>query len=125
MGHTVKHTEGQNLIFHTFKIDKDKVTIVTDQKEWLETTVYDIDLFLKDFEILPDENHPTVIMEQKLPALKTITPDITIKLKDILMENIEKVKANRDYVHQAKVVANSAQTLINMAKLEIDIRTKL
>ena len=36
------------------------------------------------------------------------------------MENIEKVKANKDYVEQTQQVSLSAQMIVDMAKAEIE-----
>jgi hypothetical protein len=43
------------------------------------------------------------------------------KLNEILMEDIEKVRNNKEYIQQAQTVSKSAQTIINMAKLELDV----
>ena len=55
----------------------------------------------------------------KLPAL-TVDKAVTSKLKDILMENIEKVKADKDYIPQAQAVKDNVDSILNLAKTEIE-----
>ena len=40
-------------------------------------------------------------------------------LKEIILDNIQKVKEDKDYIKQADAINKSIGTLINMAKLEI------
>jgi len=42
-------------------------------------------------------------------------------LRDIMLDNIKKVKESKDYIPQAKIITNSVNTLLNMAKLNIDL----
>jgi len=51
--------------------------------------------------------------------------DTMTKLRDTLMANIEKVKQDREYIPQAKMISDSINSLIGLAKIEIDLRTKL
>jgi len=45
-------------------------------------------------------------------------------LSNILLDDINKVREDPKYVPQAKQVANSAQTIVNLVKLQIEILTK-
>jgi hypothetical protein len=128
MGKKYKHEGGAEFIFYTHKIDKDKVTIVTDS-EWLIFNLYDIDVFMEKYkEIVIDANNEVMLVskkEQSLPAMKSVNTDVINSLKDILISNIDKVQKDRDYVNQAKIVCNSVQGIVNLAKLELDIRKNL
>lgn len=44
------------------------------------------------------------------------------QLKDVLMNNIEKVQNDKSYVSQAKEVNNSIKEIINLAKVDIEYR---
>ncbi len=127
VGKKYKHDGGAEFIFYTYKIEKDKVTIVTDS-EWLSFSLYDLDVFMEKYEEIPYDstvNGVVVTKGQSLPSLKAINTDSLNKLKTILMENIEKVQVDRDYANQAKIVCNSVQGIVNLAKLELDIRKNL
>ena len=42
------------------------------------------------------------------------------KIKAMIMQNIEMVQKDKDYVNQAKVVNSGIQTIVNLLKQEID-----
>lgn len=49
---------------------------------------------------------------------------ISAQLKDVLLENIEKVRDNPEYIKQATSINNNVNSLINLQKLELDyVRT--
>lgn len=124
MGRKMKHFDGREFMFHTYREEKGKITIVTNS-EWLETTVFDIQVFLESFTEIPQDSVPIYKPEQKLPVLKTVNNETPSKLCEILLDNIEKVKNDRDYIPQASAISNAAQVIINLARLEIEMRTKL
>lgn len=61
------------------------------------------------------------ISEDKLAAIpKDIaTPDLMNVLKDILLDDIQKVREDRGYCQQAKTINNNINTLINLAKFQM------
>jgi hypothetical protein len=48
--------------------------------------------------------------------------NILAYLKGILVEDIERVRENKDYVEQAKTVSNNVKRLLDTAKLELQIK---
>lgn len=102
------------------------VRVITD-KEALSTSVLDSPVFRDQYkEIIPEgQVARQVAPEQGSLQINTMPRDTMSRLKDVLMESIEKVREDRDYVPQATQIAKTAQTLVNLAKLEVDIRTKL
>jgi hypothetical protein len=91
--------------------------------------------------LVPFEDNMPVIMEQNKPEIFTPSApavqnnrkatDLLSKneqafssLSKILLEDIDKVRKDPTYVPQAKQVANSAQTIVNLVKLQLEILTK-
>ena len=65
----------------------------------------------------------TAISEIKSPAQQIYdeNKDVFIQLRDQLMYDIKKVKESKEYVHQAKQISNSINSLVNLTKLQIQM----
>jgi hypothetical protein len=97
-----------------------------------------LDVFLLTFKELPQEQENTESIAQQapegrhsLPARPYSVPQILQKhqstfdkLSSLLLADIEKVRNDPGYVNQAKQVANTANAMINLAKLELDMSIK-
>lgn len=46
---------------------------------------------------------------------------LMVDLKDVLLDNIKRVRDNPDYAKQAQVVNKSANTLVSMVALEVQV----
>jgi len=110
---------------------KDIVKVATDT-EWFEIPYYDLKLWMDNFEEIPSENTPqenkqvTVYPSGKghLPSSSLGGNETIIKLRDILLENIDSVKKDAKYIPQAKTISDTVNALVNLAKAELDLRTK-
>lgn len=121
-----RKSDGREIDFLTLKKEKhEKYTIITnDESDWITTSVFDIDVLMEGFtEIIKHE----VALKPKREGVQLQTLDFSnaMELKGILMENIKKVQENKEYIPQATSVQKSVQTIINLAKIELDTRTKL
>jgi hypothetical protein len=74
-----------------------------------------------DFE---SEYLPVEIPEEKTLAIINTGngKDLITKLRDNLLEDIEKVRTNKEYIPQAKQACNLVNTLVNLVKLEMQMR---
>jgi len=54
------------------------------------------------------------------PKAERVIGIIINKIKAMIMQNIEMVQKDKDYVNQAKVVNSGIQTIVNLLKQEID-----
>jgi len=74
---------------------------------------------LEDF--LPVEDEPSA--GQKAKAVQVFQNDSNQieNLEKMVMDNIEKVKDDPDYLPQAKAVTNNVNTMIKMTKLKIEM----
>lgn len=46
---------------------------------------------------------------------------VITSLKDILMDNIQKIKDNKEYIPQAQAINDQAKSVIDLVKSEIDL----
>lgn len=69
----------------------------------------------------------TLKKEETAPALFTSPDEMKVTLNDvknILMDNIKKVQENSDYIPQANTVNQSVNSLINLAKLSLQMMSQ-
>lgn len=103
--------------------------LVTD-KEWFE---FPHEENLKDFlaicvEVEPDQQMEIIQSpkaatdENGLSRPNSSSGNVMAYLKGILIEDIERVREDREYVEQAKTVSNNVKRLVDIAKLEIQIK---
>ena len=92
-----------------------------------------LDLFLANFKPVIVEEERESKPKSDLPALVSPHPGPVIlqkhsnafdKIANMLMEDMEKLRGNPEYVPQAKQSANTANAIINLAKLELDMMNR-
>ena len=66
-----------------------------------------------------NENQETAIANPVV--LQSVISQNSSKLAEILMENIEKVKANPSYIPQAEAVNSQVKSMIELGKAEIEM----
>jgi hypothetical protein len=66
-----------------------------------------------------------VLSDQRLAAVSTINPTIIKDIRDIVLEQIKNVKDDPETIGQAKQVFQGVNTLINLAKAEIEYKKYL
>jgi len=102
--------------------------LVTDQ-EWFE---FPHEENLKDFlAVCTEVQEPLEIVEASkastdengLSRPNSGSSNVMAYLKGILVEDIERVREDKEYVEQAKTVSNNVKRLVDIAKLEIQIKT--
>ena len=91
------------------------------------------DLFLESLKEIPDEVLTEVIQEVEKKSINSNFPErihyepvilrenrkLLTDLKDMLLSDMVKVRADKTYIPQAKQACNTANSIINLAKLEI------
>lgn len=99
-----------------FAIPEEKaIRIITDGDNF---TIAEADI--NDFcrKCLPIEEEES--STQALQVVNEVNGTIT-SLKDILMDNIKQVQANKDYIQQANTINNSVNSLLNMVTLQLKV----
>jgi len=107
--------------FQNYKTEGEQTILVTDRK-WFEfETPFELECFLADCR--PDDsNLPERKSTTDLALPDSTSDEVMAKLKGILMDNIEKVNQDKSFVIQAQTVSKNVQTLINLSKLELEIK---
>lgn len=108
---------GKTYLYHaqyhkilSYKVDGDKITIVT-HKKWFDISNKDLNQFLPT----SSENGTTSL--QVLPKDREFLASLSATIKD----NIEQVKKDKSYIPQANSINNSINTLVNLAKIELQM----
>lgn len=114
------HKEEERII--DYKIDNDVVAITTDKKTYVKS-FGDVPILLSEF--LPiDERMPATKNKNSDSHFQTLTVLNSTgaeQIKNILMDNIKKVQESSSYIPQAKQINTDVNSLIELAKAEIDI----
>ncbi len=91
-----------------------------------KTLVFGIsELFSKLHRFRPITNTVIVLSNQRLDAVSTVNPTVIKDLRDTVLKQIEAVKSDPGAIGQAKQVFQGVNTLINLAKTEIEYRKYL
>lgn len=98
----------------SFKINGEKVILVTD-KEWIEVPLTKINQKLSEFLPVdePKESELSVVL---------FKGNGKASLKDLIYENIDNIKKDSSYIPKAKALNEQVKTIIEMAKLELQIK---
>lgn len=70
---------------------------------------------------LPANNKPKTVY---VPEIYSNTKDIFKTLTDKLLEDIDKVRGNPEYVNQAKQVCNNVGAIVNLTRLQLQLLQK-
>lgn len=96
----------------SYNLQDQQLTLVTDRK-WFKWELSNAPLALEGF---------LESSEEALPVTSVVMPialEASMELKNILLENIQKVRESQGYIPQADAIAKQVQTLINLAKAEM------
>lgn len=109
-------------VYHIKEVEKqaESVVLYTDSKPIILHSDAQVQFFLDD------------IQPVQLPAKKNgnqhpaqpqiIGADVLHQLRNVLIENIQRVKDDKDYIPQANAVAKQVNTLIQLTHMEITAR---
>lgn len=100
--------------------DGDEVEIYLNNGKTLVFNYINLPAKLEQFK--PVTTQVIVLANKRLDAVSTVNPDIIQKLRDTVLQQIENVKSSPEHVSQAKQVFQGVNTLINLAKTELEYR---
>lgn len=70
-------------------------------------------------EVLPVDDKPA---RQSAAIKPAISNDVANHLQQVLMDNIERLQKDKDYIPQAMAISKQVNTLINLTNLEMKIK---
>ncbi|WP_446788229.1 hypothetical protein [Macellibacteroides fermentans] len=100
--------------------DGTDVEIYLNNGKTLEFSVFDLDIKLGRFRSI--SNTVIVLANNRLDAVSAVNPTVIKDLRDIVLDQIQRVKNDPAAVNQAKQVFQGVNTLVNLAKAELEYR---
>ena len=100
--------------------DGDEVEIYLNNGKTLVFNYINLPAKLEQFK--PVTTQVIVLANKRLDAVSTVNPCIIQKLRDTVLQQIENVQSSPEHVSQAKQVFQGVNTLINLAKTELEYR---
>lgn len=96
--------------------DRDRVYIHTDHNTYDRT----FDAFFEFISMFKSLNIPEVPEQKKEEIIvRQVNDNDLISLRDILMDNITKIKADKSFIPQAEAIKGNVDSIINLAKTDI------
>lgn len=96
------------------------VEIYLNNGKTVEWTMFDLPVKLDRFR--PISNTVVVLANERLNQVSTVNPSVILQLRDVVLEQIQLVKADPANVNQAKQVFQGVNTITNLAKTELEYR---
>lgn len=103
--------------------DGDEVEIYLNNGKTLVYNYINLPAKLEKFK--PVSNQVIVLTNKRLDSVSTVNPSVIQNLRDTVLQQIEAVKSDPAAVGQAKPVFQGVNTLINLAKTELEYRKYL
>ena len=100
--------------------DGDEIEIYLNNGKTLCYKMYDLKMILNRFK--PITSTIVVLANERLNQVSTVNPTIIQDLRDAVLDQIRAVKESPAAINQAKQVFQGVNTLINLAKTELDYR---
>ncbi len=100
--------------------DGDEVEIYLNNGTTLVFSYINLPAKLEKFK--PVSAQVIVLANKRLDSVSTVNPTIIQQLRDTVMQQIEAVKKDPSAVAQAKQVFQGVNTLVNLAKTELEYR---
>ncbi|MEG1861015.1 MAG: hypothetical protein RR206_04920 [Bacteroidaceae bacterium] len=100
--------------------DGTEVEIYLNNGKTLVFSVFNLSEKLSKFR--PVTNTVIVLANERLNKVSTINPTILQDVRDLVLAQIKSVKENPEGINQAKQVFQGVNTLINLAKTEMEYR---
>ena len=102
--------------------DGDEVEIYLNNGQTLVFNYINLPAKLEKFK--PVSAQVIVLANKRLDSVSTVNPTIIQQLRDTVMQQIEAVKKDPSAVSQAKQVFQGVNTLVNLAKTELEYRKR-
>lgn len=127
IGRKFLYKENEILIKNSKKVSG--VYVVLTDKKTYNFFEKEIPFFLKEITELPRVKLKQGILEKRQMELQntpkpqnTLSENNQFDVKSVLIETIEKIRTDKNYIPQANAICNVVTQMINIQKLEIQIK---
>ena len=100
--------------------DGDEVEIYLNNGTTLVLNYANLNVRLNEFK--PLQGHVVVVAQRMVDSVSTVNPDVMLTLRDTVMQQIKTLKEDPSTVNQAKQVFQGVNTMINLARVEMEYR---
>lgn len=100
--------------------DGDEVEIYLNNGKTIECKIPELERKLKEFRSA--EGAVRVMASRKMDSVSSVAPSVMGELRDTILDSIRTLKADPGTVNQAKQVFQGVNTMINLAKMELEYR---
>lgn len=107
---------GANILIQNYVRKEDKTRVITDRRDY-NLTDEELALFLEELQPVDSSGTSPAVVSQ---AATILNNSGLSELQKILLDNIKKVQADKEYIPQASEIQNQVKTYIDLAKVQID-----
>lgn len=100
--------------------DGDEVEIYLNNGKTIECKLPDLGDKLKQFKSA--EGAVRIMASRKMDSVSSVAPNVMGELRDTILDSIRTLKKDPGTVNQAKQVFQGVNTMINLAKMELEYR---
>ena len=100
--------------------DGDEVEIYLNNGTTLVLNYANLNVRLNEFK--PLQGHVVVVAQRMVDSVSTVNPEVMLTLRDTVMQQIKELKEDPSTVNQAKQVFQGVNTMINLARVEMEYR---
>ena len=121
--------KGKTFMYNTFNLrvtdwdfneSTERILLYTTRRtEPYDRPIEDAEAFLDQFTPIPESALEKHTETTTMAGLTVFQGGLSNQLKDILLDNIEKVRDNKDYIPQAEAISANVGQLIDLAKVEV------
>ena len=86
----------------------------------IECKIPELERKLKEFRSV--EGAVRVMASRKMDSVSSVAPSVMGELRDTILDSIRTLKADPGTVNQAKQIFQGVNTMINLAKMELEYR---
>jgi len=100
--------------------DGDEVEIYLNNGKTIECKLSDLGDKLKQFKSA--EGAVRIMASRKMDSVSSVAPSVMGELRDTILDSIRNLKQDPGTVNQAKQIFQGVNTMINLAKMELEYR---
>jgi hypothetical protein len=117
--------KGNEITIKKIKLVSNTFVVITDKRTY-NFFENEVDFFLSELKNVSIQVKKSEVKPMETPKqeVKNAPVQEDFDLKSILIESIQKIRADKSYIPQANAICNVVTQMINLKKIEIQIKNK-